>query len=168
MLLAGKGSRKLSEFGITLKSWRQDTVSGGWGFLAAIVPVFFVVWITQPLRSEESEHVLLKLLKESPQLETVLWIGLSVVILAPVAEELIFRVILQGVLRSRLSANGAIAISSLMFVSVHRFPDSLALLPLAVLFGYVYERRHSYLAVVVMHALFNLTNLVLALLSAGA
>ena len=66
-------------------------------------------------------------------------------------------------LNDRLVAS--IAISSVAFVMVHGFPDMLALLPLAVVFGYVYERTHSYLAVVAMHATFNGVNLGLALLS---
>jgi membrane protease YdiL (CAAX protease family) len=41
----------------------------------------------------------------------------------------------------------------------------LPLLPLALVLGYVYDRRHSYLAVVVLHALFNLTMLAAQLLT---
>ena len=89
-----------------------------------------------------------EVLRDDGSPETIAWITIAVVILAPVSEELIFRVILQGALRSKLSASVSIAISSVTFVLVHGFPDMLALLPLAVVFGYVYERTHSYLAVV--------------------
>ena len=54
--------------------------------------------------------------------------------------------------------------AAVLFVLVHPFPDMLGLLPLAVGFGYVYERTHSYLAVVSMHATFNAVTLAIALL----
>ena len=36
--------------------------------------------------------------------------------------------------------------------------------PLALVLGYVFHRRHSFLAVVVLHAIFNAMNLIIALL----
>jgi len=41
----------------------------------------------------------------------------------------------------------------------------LPLVPLALILGYVYYRRHSYLSVVLLHALFNGANLWLALIA---
>jgi uncharacterized protein len=81
---------------------------------------------------------------------------------------LIFRAMLQEGLARRLGATPAIAITAVLFSLVHGFPDALALLPLAIILGYVYDRRQSVLSVVVIHALFNLTNILILLLNPEA
>ncbi|MCH7990781.1 MAG: CPBP family intramembrane metalloprotease [Planctomycetes bacterium] len=166
MVLTEIGQRRISEFGITLKNWTEETRYGVMGFLASLLPVFavLIVSLLLSLRSEETQHSFLKMLRENPGPEIFFWITLAAVVLAPLTEELVFRVILQGALQSKFSPTTSIAISSIVFAGVHGFPDSLALVPLAVILGYVYHRRHSYLAVVVLHALFNLLNLMLSLL----
>ena len=167
VLLSKAGERRLSEFGISWGNWKRETLYGLLGFSASLLPVFLVqlASLKWEFRTEETQHSLLKLLQENPGPETILWITLAAVVMAPLTEELVFRVILQGSLQSKLSPKTAIAISSIVFAGVHGFPDSLALVPLAVILGYVYHRRHSYLAVVVLHALFNLLNLILSQLS---
>jgi len=164
LLLSNMGQRRLTEHGLRLDRWRGDLRAGGLGFLASLPPVYLVVLVTLPLRREERTHGLLLLLKNEPAAESFLWVGLAVLVAAPLFEELLFRVILQGWLRSRMSAGPAIGISSVAFAAVHGFPDSLALVPLAVVLGYVFEQRRSYLAVVFLHALFNAAPLLLELL----
>ncbi len=136
------------------------------GFLVAIGPVFLVLHLTDEwgLRDDEHAHEYLKLLIHSPSREVWLWIGLSAVVVAPLSEELLFRVILQGWVESVASPSLAIILSSLLFCLVHEFPDSLALAPLALTLGYVYHKRQSYLTVVVIHAIFNAVNLLLTAL----
>ena len=165
ILLTEIGQRRISEFGITLKNWTEETGYGVLGSLASLLPVFAILIVTLSIRSEETLHPFLKMLRENPSLDKLFWITLAAVVFAPLAEELIFRVILQGSLQSKFSPAMAIAISSIVFAGVHGVPDSLALVPLAVILGYVYHRRHSYLAVVVLHAFFNLLNLILSQLS---
>lgn len=90
-----------------------------------------------------------------------LWI--SAVLLAPVAEELFFRGLLQTVVvnitRSRWAA---ISIASLAFALVHlQQPYAMpALGLLSVLLGFAYERTGSLLPPIAIHALFNLRTLV--------
>ena len=55
-------------------------------------------------------------------------------------------------------------VSSVIFAFAHGFPDSIALLPLAFVLAYTYSRRRSYRTVVLVHFLFNLFNMVLAVL----
>lgn len=163
LLVEGKWKR-FSEFGITLKNYWRNIGIGFLGCLAALPMVFLVSYLIKSFRTKENTHVMLQLLQEKPSVEIIAWIGLAVVVLAPLAEELLFRVIFQGMLRTRLSVTVSILISSTVFAAVHGFPDMVGLLPLAIVFGYVYERTHSYLAVVVLHAAFNATSLALALL----
>lgn len=84
------------------------------------------------------------------------------IIMAPLAEELQFRVVLLGGLLQSPARWLALAVSSVTFSLLHGFPDGLALLPLAFALGYAFERRQSYLTVVLVHFLFNGLNLALA------
>jgi membrane protease YdiL (CAAX protease family) len=163
-LLALSGRSRRRDAGVTLQLWKQDLLIGSLGFLASLLPVFLVLWVTSSWRSRETTHSFFKIMQDNPGGEGVAWVGLAAVILAPLTEEIVFRVILQGWLETRLAPRWAIGIVALVFAAVHGFPDSLALLPLALILGYVYHRRHSYLAVVVLHAWFNTWNLVFSLL----
>lgn len=165
LFLTEGGSKSARDFGLQLQHPAQDAAVGAGGFLASYPLVLLAVLLTAGLRSEARTHPFAKLAQEHPTFEVYFWIAAAVLITAPVAEELLFRVILQGWLRTKLPAYAAIAISSLLFCAVHGFPDSLALFPLALILGYVFEKRRSYLAVVVLHALFNAQTLLALMLS---
>jgi membrane protease YdiL (CAAX protease family) len=97
--------------------------------------------------------------------ETVAWITIAVLVAAPLCEELLFRMILQGWLQDRVAPATAVIAVAFAFAAIHAnsWPDPLPLIPLSLILGYVYYRRRSYLANVVMHALFNGMNLLMAL-----
>jgi uncharacterized protein len=134
-------------------------------FFAAVLPTYALLLLSLTFRSRETQHQLLQLLGQSPDIVTLAGLAITVIILAPLSEELLFRVTLQGWLTERLGSNRAVPIIALLFAAVHGWRDGLALVPLAFLFGYVYDRRQDYFAVVVAHGLFNAANLLLALLS---
>lgn len=156
------------ELGLTTERLTDQVRVGIKGYLAAVIPMAVSMAATLPFRGVENQHSLLKLLKTSPGLGTVLAIVVSAVVAAPLLEELLYRVILQGWLTSFLPAVIAIPVVAIVFCLVHGWRDGLALLPLAFILGYVFHRRHSYISVVVIHALFNATNLTLQLLSPDA
>ncbi len=90
-----------------------------------------------------------------------IWVG--AVVIAPVAEELFFRGLLQTFLVGVLGRRGvAILVTSVAFGAVHFFqPDAVgALAVLAVLIGYSYERTGSLVVPILIHAAFNLKTLV--------
>lgn len=91
----------------------------------------------------------------------VLWAG--AVLIAPVAEELFFRGLLQTLL-VRLARNRwlSIVLASLAFGAVHfQQPHAMAALAvLGVLIGYAYERTGSLVPPIVIHAVFNLKTLI--------
>ena len=165
LLLRDVGRTSLAEFGITMKNWQQQVYDGWLGFLLSVLPVFLVLLITLPWRSENSQHEFLKLIQGHPTDELLFWIFLTAGFSAPVAEELIFRVVLQGWLTTRLRPQLAIPAIALLFCSMHNWPDSLPLFPLAIVLGITYHYRFSFLSIAVIHVLFNLTNLFLALLA---
>lgn len=164
LLRIGSESR-LRDFGIDVAGWWRSLIDGALGFLASVLPVIFLLLATWPIRTQETQHSFFRLLREHPGPATVGWIVLAVVALAPLAEELVFRVTLQGWLQTRVRPTWAIGIGAVVFSAVHGWPDAVPLLPLAVILGYVYWRRHDYLAVVVLHGLFNGVMLIVAMLS---
>ena len=85
--------------------------------------------------------------------------------MAPIGEELLYRVIIQGVLQRHLPPSVSIVISSVVFSAVHGFPDAIGLFPLALILGYLYWRTGSYLTIVTTHAVFNGATVILTLLS---
>jgi membrane protease YdiL (CAAX protease family) len=161
-LLTGAGRVPLVECGITTDRPSRQLRDGVNGYLASIVPVTLMLLLTYVLRTPENQHPYLKLLQEDR--EVAAWLLVTAVVVAPIKEELIFRVMLQDGLARRIGAPAAIVGTSIVFCLVHGFPDSLALFPLALILGYVYDRRQSAVAVILIHALFNLTNIVILLL----
>jgi membrane protease YdiL (CAAX protease family) len=161
LLLTRWWQQPVSNFGLSIRTLAQQVQDGGVAVTAAWLPVFLVLFATNPLRTEERAHDVLRMLAAAPTWESWFWAIAAAVVVAPIAEELLFRVILQSWLAQHLGPFAAIVLGSLLFASVHRFPDSLAIIPLALVLGYTFHRRLSYLAVVVAHGLFNGTMLVI-------
>ncbi len=138
------------------------------GFVASLVPVFAVIVATLPFRSTETLHPFLRLLEEQGIGSEFVGIAIAAVIVAPIKEELMFRVILQSWLVRWVGVKPAIIGTAVIFAAVHGFPDALGLLPLALILGVVYQRRRSFISVVIIHALFNAFNLGLTLFASYA
>ena len=157
--------RSILEYGVRFREFASQVRDGCDGFFLAFLPTGILMIATAAIRTTENQNPLLTLLSGADNIGTILGIFFSAVVFAPLYEELAFRVILQGWLTTFLKPIAAISIVAVVFAAVHGLTDGLALLPLAGLLGYVYYRRHSYVAVLVIHGLFNATMLALALLS---
>ena len=164
-VLTAFGCVSLRDVGIHTDDLGRQSRDGVVGYLASLAPVFFIVFLTASLRTPDRQHPFLQLLETNPSQEIIALLMISAVVVAPIKEELLFRVMLQDGLARKIGSVPAIAIVSVLFSAVHGFPDSLALVPLAVILGYVYDRRQSVLSVVLIHALFNLTNILIMLLT---
>jgi len=151
-----------AEHGLHMDGWKRQIGLGIYGFLASVLPVALVLAATYSMRTPEQQHGLLKLLQEQGW-DVLGLIVLSAVILGPLCGELIYRVILQSWLERIAHPREAMLVMSVVFCLVHRLPDAIPLLPLAVILGYLYQQRRGFVAIVTTHALFNATNLVLAL-----
>lgn len=129
-----------------------------------ILRLLMVALMTKVTGEVPGNNPLLEILQTEAGQKMMLMIGVAAVFMAPLAEELQFRVvILGGLLRTNL-ARFAPAITALLFGMAHGIPDGIALLPLAFVLGYTYLQRRSYLTVVLVHLLFNLFNMLLAIL----
>lgn len=88
----------------------------------------------------------------------------SIVIVAPVTEELIFRAGIFRFLRTRLPRRGALILSALLFAALHADVPSFApLFVLGLVFALAYERTGRISTTMGAHALFNLNTLILIL-----
>ena len=91
----------------------------------------------------------------------------TIVLLAPVFEELLFRGFLYRALRDLLTPGGAMVASALVFALIHLQPGNL--LPLAALgfvLAWLYERSGTLWAPILVHATWNLGGVLYALLIA--
>ena len=103
------------------------------------------------------------------RLPTALFLVLAVV-MAPVAEELLFRGWIFTALRARRSAFAAIVLSSAAFAAAHNESShlyALAVFPVGLALGWMRERTGSIRATMLMHGSYNLVLTGLGLLSGG-
>jgi membrane protease YdiL (CAAX protease family) len=160
-----------SDFGLATRQPLRDIALGVAGMLAASVIVYMIQALMVDLIAP-SEHPLLEMLKHQPSLVNLLLaVGLAAVV-APLAEEFVFRALVQGWLEVKERAwaerypslvgrlpTGMIAIiaSAALFAVLHatQGPDPIALFPLALVLGYLYNRTHRLLPCIVMHLCFN-------------
>ena len=114
-------------------------------------------------RSQNIVEFFLKSSRDSDSHAVYLTMGLAVIV-APIAEETIFRGYIYGVLKQRLGAVIAALISAAAFAAMHvNIPSLAPLFILALCLTVAYEATGSLLVNILMHSLFNLTML-LALL----
>jgi membrane protease YdiL (CAAX protease family) len=154
---------RLANYGMTIENWPSQFFDAIPGFLASLLPVYAIQALMLPWRAPETQHPILIFIQDDHSPLALVWVVLAVVVLAPLAEELQYRVVFQGWLESLMPARYAILIVATIFSAVHGFPDAFGLFPLALILGYVYHRRYRYLTNVALHALFNALNLAIAL-----
>ena len=164
-LLLGTDWRSARQFGLKGRPLASPLRDGWFGFQLAILPMAVAMVVMAPFRTRDTQNPLLTLLSDNLDPVTIALVVFIAVVIAPLSEELIFRVILQGWLRTVLPARWAIPFVAVSFAAIHGPVDGPALLPLSLVLGGVFERRHSYATVVVIHGLFNATMLALALLT---
>lgn len=162
MLVSGEAPAR---FGFKLQSLAEQVRDGVTGYMLALAPTATLMILTASVRNPENQNSLLTLLASSQDIPTVVLICLAAVVIAPLYEELLFRVILQGWLSTNFRPMVAIPTTAILFAAIHGVIDGVALIPLALILGYVFHRRHSYVSVIVIHGLFNATMLTLAILT---
>lgn len=151
-------------------SWVTEWRFAGEVFLAAYVPTavlrIMIVLLTVGILGQEPEqHPFLEMMDSGVGIAVLMLILLTAVFMAPLVEELQFRVVMLGGIAQLGQPMLGLVLSSMLFAFAHGFPDSLALVPLAFALGYTYLRRRSYITVMMVHFLFNGFNMVLALMA---
>jgi len=164
-LLLANDWRSVRLFGLKGRPLASPLRHGWFGFQLAILPMAVAMIAMAPFRTRDTQNPLLTLMTDNLDPITIALVVLIAVVIAPLSEELIFRVILQSWLRTVLPARWVIPFVAVSFAAIHGPVDGPALLPLSLVLGCVFERRHNYATVVVIHGLFNATMLALALLT---
>lgn len=132
--------------------------------LAAFFPTMFLrlvlaLMIKHVTGEEAPSNPLLDMISSGAGGMLLAVVILTGVVVAPVVEELQFRVVLLGGLLQAGLRRMAVIGAAVSFSLLHGFPDGLALLPLAFALGYAYMRRQSYLTAIFVHFFFNAINL---------
>jgi len=157
--------------GVARPIGRDLSIGLGLGLLAVVASTLIVSLLVALSGSEATpEQVLTGGLLDTP-LQVMLAV-IAGVVLAPVAEELIFRALLHRGLRQRLRIVPATVLSSVLFAVVHfdvAFSQPLALVGLTlvgVILAVAYERTGSLIVPVVIHAVHNAVTIATVVISA--
>jgi len=131
-------------------------IYGGVGAFAVAIPLVLASqWVLSWFGVEPPSNWLVMRLRDNPRLDV--WVSISVLVLvvAPVAEEILFRVVLvEAFEAAELPASAAL--SALVFAAVHGRLDQL--LGLCVLALWLYRLRMRYDSLrpaILAHAVFN-------------
>jgi len=158
--------------GLSARHWIYDSGRALVAYLAVIPVCWGLLMIMRRavLTPEQIEkHKMLTALAEMGGVWRVLVI-FAAVVLAPLAEEIFFRGLLQSMLRRYLGhAWGGILITSAFFAIVHvpHYDAMPALFVLSVVLGYNYERCGRLYAPILIHVIFNGESILSALVYAG-
>lgn len=134
-----------------------------WGIRAAAIALLsfplvgLITWIQQQITGEKLQNPQMELIAPAEfSLSAYLMTLLVVAIVAPVAEEVLFRGVLYRWLRERIGIVFALILSSLIFSVVH---GVVALIPaiavLGLILGWIYERTQSIWAPILVHGIYN-------------
>lgn len=150
-----------------------------WSAIYAWILAFpLVIFLSQTLEalitkvfgvSQLPDQVAVKFLKSTFNHPTCLFLTvISIVILAPLIEETLFRGFLQSYIRKHLGRNQAIFITSVCFSFFHfafgqgvgNIMIIISLFALALFLGFIYEKQGSILAPMALHCLFNTVSVI--------
>ena len=157
-------------FGLSMRHWIYDTLRGAVGFLAVMPVCMLLLLLGKAVIPErwQAEHDMLQAIHAMEGGWRFLVVLLAVLV-APLAEEMFFRGLLQSMLRRYLrKAWPAVLAASVIFAMMHyQYPQTIpSLLALGIALGYNYERCGRLYPSILMHVLFNGTSIVDVMLSA--
>lgn len=128
----------------------------GWGLQYVSIQVMKAVGL------EPAEQLALVALRNSASLPQLVIMGLVTMLLAPLAEEILFRGVLYPAVRQYGFRHAALWGSSILFAAIHLNLAAFgSLLLLALLLVWLYENTGNLLAPIVAHVAFNAINFLL-------
>jgi len=165
-MLAIRRISPVKAFGLWWRDWRSAMPLLGLSFLAILPVVAIVQWAASLLGGGKPEsQPLLDFWVANPDFASRALVAGMAVIVAPAAEEAIFRGYLYGAARRFAGPTGSMLAASLLFAAVHiHLPAFLGLFALAMALNIIYEKTGSLWAPVIMHGAFNACSLAAAVL----
>jgi membrane protease YdiL (CAAX protease family) len=176
-------ARRLKGFGLNVRTLGRD-IPGAVVNLLAIWPLVWLatmvtIYVGQLIFGRDyqmQQHEELKLISQHSELPLRILIFVVAAVVAPLLEEMLFRGMFQSVIRSFLAPGSvlemtgrrrsavawvSILATSVLFTMVHPNTDHWpALFVLSLGLGYSYEKRGSLFRPMIMHSLFNATNVI--------
>ncbi|MEA3227130.1 MAG: CPBP family intramembrane glutamic endopeptidase [Planctomycetota bacterium] len=169
-------ARRLKGFGLDLRTFPRDLLAAPLYLLAVWPLIMAAIWLTIYFAQQASghdyqmqPHQQLEIAAQHPQLALRVLIFIGAVVIGPLFEELMFRGLIQTMMRSFLFQVGnrawlAIVFSSGLFVIMHQDMGHWpALFVLGVCMGYAYEKSGSLWRPIFIHAIFNATAVIATL-----
>ena len=153
-------------FGLYWPGWRYQLRWLGISFLAMFPVVIGAHLLSSSFfpPDKQVQGIVLFFQQSNSWADRLLVIVMAVVA-APVTEEFIFRGYLYGVFRKYVGRLFGMLVVSALFAAFHvHLPALAGLFLLAMALNFVYERTGSLWAPILMHAAFNATSLVFALI----
>jgi membrane protease YdiL (CAAX protease family) len=154
----------LRQTGIDPRRFPKGVLGGILG-IAIVLPLIlyvndFTVWALDHWKQANPPHEFLEILKNNPSV----WLRAADVIaaglIAPIAEEMFFRGLLQTLIRNLINNSWlAILLCAVAFALVHPWWTWPQIFFLGFCLGYAYERTGNLWVSITMHAMFNLTSL---------
>ncbi len=175
LLYFGKAyfARGLKGLGLNFRTVVTDIKAGAVNFLAVyplVIAGIFVMAFAGKLiwgsdfQMETSQGLIA--VTSYPQVSLRILLFVFVVLVVPVFEEVLFRGFLQSMVRGYIQRPWAvIALTSVIFTSLHPSTHFLAVFMLSCGMGYAYERSGSLFRSIFMHMLFNGLSMTSTLLS---
>ena len=161
-ILRGFGRWTPATIGVRAGDLGAGLAHGVVGF-AAILPVCMAALMVNAvlmhlLKAPVTPHPVLEAILKTPDLWAFAFAGVMAVVIAPLAEEFLYRGILLMTLVRHVGIVPALVVSSAVFAAAHFTAEPQALLPLFCLgmaLGYIAYRTRSLVAPIIAHALFN-------------
>lgn len=167
--LVGRGRNPLVLFGLRPRGLPAALGVAAAAFLAALPVVYLIHGLTQIALGGPDDQEVVTFLREQASAGDRVLVILMAVLVAPVAEETIFRGYFHGVVRQYGGVWCGIGVNSLLFAAVHGHLAALpGLFALAVALTLVYERTRTLWAPIAMHIVFNLLTVLFALFGPAA
>ena len=138
-------------------------------FIAVVLPVVLLlqdasIHTLEKLGWPSEDQAAVKLLTDAKSWWTTVYLGVFAVVIAPVAEEFIFRGMLYPLVKQLGSPRYAFFGISAIFAEIHFDMGTLVpLFVLALALTWLYEKTDNLLAPIAAHALFNAANLAMLL-----
>lgn len=164
-LLAVRNRNPIRLFGLKWSQWTRQLPLAFLALLCVYPIIILVQLIMQRIYgSDVAPQEILQFLINSPSIREKLLLIFLAVVMAPLAEETIFRGYIFGTIRQHLGRWPAILINSAVFAMIHgHVPALLGLFILAVFLTLIYEHTGSLWAPIILHAFFNSVTIIYSL-----
>lgn len=157
-------------YGLGFRGLRPNAIFAALSLGAAFPVVQLANWFSsQVWFADQSSQPIVQTLANDPSISMRLAIILTAVVVAPFAEEFLFRGFLYGVIRKAGGRICAILTTSVLFAAIHlSLPAIPGLIVLAVALALAYELTGTLWVPIFMHAIFNGLSVAVILLAPEA